>query len=86
MHAPTDNVPPSRPFLMRLLVRSWEYRHPRGWARFRSACGIWNLFLGILLLASVPWTGPLAILGLLPLAGATPLFWTANRLQTSVQS
>ena len=29
MHAPAGNVPSSRPVLMRLLVRSWEYRRPR---------------------------------------------------------
>jgi hypothetical protein len=30
--------------------------------------------------------GPLAWLGVLPLAGAALIFWTASRLQTSVQS
>jgi hypothetical protein len=50
------------------------------------ACGIFNVALGVLLLASGPWLGPLAFLGVLPLAGAALIFWTAHRLQTSVQS
>jgi hypothetical protein len=86
MYAPTDNIPPSRWVLMRFLVKPREYRRPRLWVRVRVACGIWNLFLGVLLLASGHWLGPLAWLGALPLAGAGLIFWTAYRLQTSVQS
>jgi len=86
MYTPNDNVPSSRSALMRFLVRSWEYRHPHVWVRVRVACGIWNLFLGVLLLASVHWLGPLTWLAVLPLAGAALIFWTAYRLQTSVQS
>ena len=88
MDAPTDNIPPPRSVLMRFLVRPREYRRPRLWVRVRVACGIWNLFLGVLLLASGHWLGLawLAWLGALPLAGAGLIFWTAYRLQTSVQS
>ena len=86
MHAPTDNVPPSRPVLMRFLVRSWEYRRPVFWVGVRFACGIFNVVLGVLLLASVRWLGPLSWLAVLPLAGAALIFWTAYRLQASVQS
>lgn len=86
MSAPTDNVPPSRPVLMRFLVRSWEYRNPHVWVRVRVACGVFNLGLGIILLASGHWLGRLAWLGVVPLAGATLIFWTAHHLQTSVQS
>ena len=86
MYAPNDNVHPSRPVLMRFLVRSREYRHPHAWVRVRVACGVFNLVLGVLLLASGRWLGPLAWLGALPLAGAALIFWTAYRLQTSVQS
>ncbi len=86
MHAPADNVPSSRPVLMRFLVRSREYRHPQVWVRVRVACGIFNLVLGVLLLASVHWLGPLTWLAVLPLAGAALIFWTVYRLQTSVQS
>ena len=86
MYAPTDNVPPSRSVLRRFLVRPREYRHPRSWVRVRVACGVFNLGLGVLLLASGQWLGSLAWLGVLPLAGAALIFWTAYRLQTSVQS
>jgi hypothetical protein len=86
MHAPTDNVPSSRSLPMRFLVRSWEYRHPHVWVRARVACGVFNLGLGVVLLASGHWLGPLAWLGALPLAGAALIFWTAYRLQNSVQS
>jgi len=71
---------------MRFLVRSWEYRRPRLWIVVRFACGIFNVVLGVLLLASVRWLGPLAWLAALPLVGAVLIFWTAHRLQTSVQS
>ncbi len=86
MHAPADNISPPQPVLMRFLVRSWEYRRPRLWVKAcAAACGIFNVVLGVLLLASGPWLGPLAWLGVLPLAGAALIFWTAYRLQASVQ-
>ena len=86
MYPPNDNTAPSRSVLMRFLVRSREYRHPHLWVRVRVACGVFNVVLGVLLLASGHWLGPLAWLGVLPLAGAALIFWTAYRLQTSVQS
>jgi hypothetical protein len=86
MYASNDNSRSSRPVLQRLLVRSWEYRRPRLAVGVRLACGIFNVALGVLLLASVHWLGPLALLAVLPLAGAALIFWTAHRLQTSVQS
>ena len=86
MYAPNDNTPSSRSLLMRFLVRPWEYRHPRSWVRVRVACGVFNLGLGVLLLASGQWLGSLAWLGVLPLAGAALIFWTAHRLQTSAAS
>jgi hypothetical protein len=86
MYAPNDNARSSRSVLMRFLVRSWEYRRPRLWVGVRVACGIFNVVLGVLLLASVRWLGPLALLAAIPLAGAVLIFWTAHRLQTSVQS
>jgi signal transduction histidine kinase len=66
---------------MRFLVRSREYRHPRVWVGVRVACGIFNVVLGVLLLASLRWLGPLAWLAALPLAGAVLIFWTVYRLQ-----
>ena len=85
MPAPTNNSPP-RSVLMRFLVRSWDDRNPHAWVRVRVACGVFNLGLGVLLLASSQWLGSLALLGLIPLAGSALIFWTAYRLQASVQS
>src|SRR5258708_6436622 len=86
MHALADNAPPSQPVLMRLLVRSWEYRRPRLWVGVRVACGIFNVALGVLLLASVQWLGPLTWLAALPLGGAALMFGTVYRLpQDSVR-
>jgi hypothetical protein len=86
MYPPNDNTAPSQSVLMRFLVRSLEYRHLHVWVRVRVACGVFNVVLGVLLLTSGHWLGPLAWLGVLPLAGAALIFWTAHRLQTSVQS
>ena len=80
MHAPAGDVPSSS-VLMRFLVRSWEYRRPRLWVGVRVACGIFNVALGVQLLASVHWLGPLTWLAALPLAGAALIFWTVYRLQ-----
>jgi signal transduction histidine kinase len=81
MRAPSDNFPSSQPILMRFLVRSWEYRRPRLWVGVRVVCGIFNVVLGVLLLASFHWLGPLTWLAALPLAGAALIFWTVYRLQ-----
>jgi signal transduction histidine kinase len=81
MSAPADSSPPARPVLMRLLVREFEYRRPRLYAGVRIGCGVFNVVLGVALLASVPWAGPLGWLGALPLAGAALIFWTVYRLQ-----
>jgi len=81
MYAPGDNVTPPQPLIMRLLVRSWEYRRPRLWVGVRVACGIFNVVLGVLLLALVHRLGPLTWLAVLPLAGAALIFWTVYRLQ-----
>jgi hypothetical protein len=86
MYAPAENAPSSRSVLMRFLVRSWEYRRPRLWVGVRFACGIFNVVIGVVLLASVQRLGPLAWLAAIPLAGAALIFWTAHRLQASVQS
>jgi hypothetical protein len=86
MAATNGSTAPAPSAPMRFLVRSAEYRHPQRWVRVRVACGIFNVALGVLLLASGPWLGSLAWLGLLPLAGAALIFWTAWRLRTSAQS
>ncbi|MGO9078328.1 MAG: sensor histidine kinase [Streptosporangiaceae bacterium] len=81
MHAPDDDASSWQSVLMRFLVRSWEYRRPRLWVGVRVACGIFNVVLGVLLLASVHQLGPLTWLAALPLAGAALIFWTVYRLQ-----
>ena len=86
MYALNDNAPSPPPVVMRFLVRSWEYRRPRLWVGVRVACGIFNVLLGVVLLASVRWLGPLTWLAALPLAGAALIFWTAHRLQAGVRS
>ncbi len=86
MFAPNDSAPLPRSVLMRFLVRSWEYRRPRLWVGVRVACGIFNVVLGVLLLAAAQRLGPLTWLAALPLAGAALIFWTVYRLQASVQS
>jgi signal transduction histidine kinase len=47
----------------------------------RFACGIFNVVLGVILLASVHWLGAFTWLAALPLAGAALIFWTVYRLQ-----
>jgi signal transduction histidine kinase len=75
--ASAGNGPAPRPVLERLLIRSWEYRHPHAWMAFRMICGIWNLILGIVLFAyGFYW------IGLVPLAGSLLIFWTAYFIQT----
>ena len=80
---PTDNVTPSQPLLMRFLVRSWEFSNPHVWVGVRFALGIWNLVLGVLLVALAYWRGASFCyrLGALVLGGAALLFWTCYRLQ-----
>jgi hypothetical protein len=86
MHAPAGNVPSAPPILMRFLVRSWEYRHPQLWVRVRVACGLFNVALGVVLIALFPRLGPLTWLAAVPLAGAALIFWTVSSLRASVQS
>jgi hypothetical protein len=71
---------------MRLLVRSVSYRHPRLMVRVRLACAVWNLALGVVLLASGRWLGPSAWWGLVPLAGSALLFMTVAHLRRFIQS
>jgi signal transduction histidine kinase len=66
---------------MRFLVRSREYRRPKLWSAIRLACGIFNVVIGVAILALLPRLGLLAWLAALPLAGAALIFWTVYRLQ-----
>lgn len=81
MYGSTDNISPSSRVLMRFLVRSWEYRRPHLAMGIRVACGVFNLVLGIVLVAGVSRLGALSALAALPLAGAALIFWTVYRLQ-----
>ena len=78
-------LPPAPPVLERLLVMPREYRRPRLWVGVRVACGIFNVILGIGLLAFARQLGALTWLAALPLAGAALIFWTARRLQASAR-
>jgi signal transduction histidine kinase len=77
----SSSIPPSPPFLMRLLVRSWEYRRPRVAMGIRIASGIFNFLLAIVLFAAISPVGPLSALAALPLAGSALIFWTVYQLQ-----
>ena len=66
MYASADSIPPSRSVLMSVLVRPREYQRPGLWTGVRVACGIFNVVLGVLLLATVQRLGPLTWLAAIP--------------------
>jgi signal transduction histidine kinase len=74
MYAPTDNVPSSRPLIMRILVRPSAYRHPKAWGGACMAAGLWLLILGAILCSAGYWWGGLLI------AVAALELWIAYRL------
>jgi hypothetical protein len=55
MRAPNDNITPSRSFLAKHLVTSWDYRHPSVLAGVRLAAGIWLVVLSALLFSIGDW-------------------------------
>ena len=80
MHAPTGNAASPRSVLSRLLLRSWDYRHPRVWAGARFAVGILLVFLGGLLLSDgYLWATLL-------LVAAAALFWVGHLDMTAARS
>jgi hypothetical protein len=80
MHPPTGNAAPPRSVLNRLLLRSWDYRHPRVWAGVRFAAGICLVFLGGLLLSDgYLWATLL-------LVAAAVLFWVGYLDMTAARS
>ena len=80
MHARTGNAAPPRSVLNRLLLRSWDYRHPRVWAGVRFAVGICLVFVGGLLLSDgYLWATLL-------LVAAAVLFWVGYLDMTAVRS
>ena len=56
MRASDDNVPPQRPVLERILIRSWEYRRLRFWAGVRIAAGTVLVGLGVITLVGGSFT------------------------------
>ena len=80
MHARTGNAAPPRSVLNRLLLRSWDYRHPRVWAGVRFAVAIWLVFAGGLLLADgYLWATLLLMV-------AAVLFWAGYLDMTAARS
>ena len=76
MPPPAANGTPPRSILERILIRRWEYRHAHAWMAFRMIAGMWNVILGILLVAyGFYW------IAAAPLAGAVLIFWTAYYIQ-----
>ena len=80
MHAATDTSA-SQPVVMRFLVRSWEYRHPRLWVGLRVACGIFNVCPRGSAARFRPLAGAADLAGSAAAAGAALIFWTVYRLQ-----
>jgi hypothetical protein len=62
MQALRASAAPSRSWVMKILVRRFEYRRPRALARARAAIGILVIFLGVLLCVTGYWWGALLML------------------------
>jgi hypothetical protein len=60
-HAANENAPRPRSLLMKLFVRSWEFRYPRLLWGGRIAAGVVTLGFGFLLLAYGVWWGLLSL-------------------------
>jgi signal transduction histidine kinase len=80
VRAPSGNVAPPEPLIMRFLLRPAAYRHPKAWGRVCLAVSLWLFVLGVILLASGRWIGSLAWLGAPTIAVAALEFWIAYRL------
>jgi signal transduction histidine kinase len=57
MYAPSDNVTPPQPLIMRILVRPAAYRHPKAWGGICLAVGLWLFILGLILCSYSYWWG-----------------------------
>ena len=80
MHVPTGGTAPPRPDLNRLLLRSWDYRHPRVRAGVRFAAGILLVFGGGLLLSDGYLWATLLLMA------AAVLFWAGYLDMTAARS
>jgi hypothetical protein len=79
MHAPNENVTPSRSFLTKHLVTPWDYRHPSVLAGVRLAAGIWCVVLSALLFSIGDWWA--APLLLVAAAAFTAMFYVLRIVQ-----
>jgi hypothetical protein len=65
----------ARSLVMKALVRSWEYRHPRVWARLRAVAGAVAILVGAILCGTGFWWGALVMgLGALAIVVAGLMF------------
>ncbi len=65
----------ARSLVMKALVRSWEYRHPRVWARLRTVAGAVAILVGAILCGTGFWWGALLMgLGALAIVVAGLMF------------
>ena len=55
MHATNENAPPPRSLFEKLLLRSWEHRHPRLFWKVRVVSGLVLLGLGTFVLFYDSW-------------------------------
>ena len=77
--APNENVAPSRSFLTKYLVTSWDYRHPSVLAGVRLAIGIWLVVLSVLLFSIDGWwAAPLLVVAA---ALCTTIFYVLRIVQ-----
>jgi signal transduction histidine kinase len=61
MRAPSGDVTPPQPLIMRILVRPAAYRHPRAYGGACLAAGLWLFILGVILCSYGFWWGALLI-------------------------
>jgi hypothetical protein len=66
MYATTDKISPPQSAVKAFLFRP---RKP-AWMRARIGFNIFRVFIGLVVLAQLPWAGPIALVGIFPLAWA----------------
>jgi hypothetical protein len=74
MAVQTDNAPSQRSGPKTFLA-DWRTSRPR------FAVNVFRVVVGVCVLASIHWAGPLALLGLVPLAWAAVVFRDMHRRQ-----
>jgi hypothetical protein len=66
MNAPNDSFAPRQNALQKVVTG----RRSPAWMRARVSFNIFRVFIGVLILATMPYSGSLALLGVIPLAWA----------------